>query len=66
MWFFIIVGKRRCLGEALARSSLFIFFARLLQCFELRAVHGEDPETTGLDGVTLAPKPFRAHLIPRI
>lgn len=59
-------GKRRCLGEALAKSNLFSFFSAILYNFDIQ----KDPEhpeidMIGRDGVTIAPKPYRVVLHPR-
>ncbi|NWW51816.1 CP2J2 protein, partial [Pedionomus torquatus] len=59
------VGKRSCLGELLARSELFLFFASLLQKFTFQA----PPDTKlTLDfklGITMAPKPYKICAVPR-
>ena len=66
----LVAGKRRCLGETLARSNLFLFLAFLLHNFSL-SVSPEHPlgdpiaDRHFLDGVTLSPKPFHAVLTPR-
>nr|CAD7612452.1 unnamed protein product [Timema genevievae] len=60
------VGKRRCLGETLARSTLFLFFTTLLHNFTLSVPpEGSLPSTKGYDGVTISPRPFFAVLTPR-
>ncbi|XP_063236602.1 methyl farnesoate epoxidase-like isoform X2 [Bacillus rossius redtenbacheri] len=60
------LGKRRCLGEALARTSLFVFFTTLLHNFTLSQPPGlPPPSTQGYDGVTISPRPFAALLTPR-
>lgn len=54
-------GKRRCLGESLAKANLFLFFCSLLQKLNFRVPEGEQPPTTVCDdGVTPSPKPYRA------
>ncbi|PSN47976.1 Methyl farnesoate epoxidase, partial [Blattella germanica] len=59
-------GKRRCLGETLAKSSLFIFFSTLLHNFTVSVPSGHPlPSMEGYDGVTLSPKPFYAKLVAR-
>ncbi|KAK3918723.1 Methyl farnesoate epoxidase [Frankliniella fusca] len=60
------VGRRSCLGERLARSSLFLFAASLLHHFTL-SPSPEHPigERHFLDGFTLSPKPLYAVLTPR-
>ncbi|XP_042642034.1 cytochrome P450 2J2 [Tyto alba] len=59
------VGKRACLGEALARSELFLFFTALLQKFTFQA----PPDTTlSLQfklGMTMAPQPYKICAVRR-
>ncbi|KAF4519623.1 hypothetical protein B566_EDAN003790, partial [Ephemera danica] len=60
------IGKRRCLGEALAKNNLFLFFAALLQNFKFLTTPGEEPPTLiPFDGVTLSPQPFKGIVQPR-
>ncbi|KAJ9576497.1 hypothetical protein L9F63_025607 [Diploptera punctata] len=60
------IGKRRCIGETLAKASLFLFFSTLLHNFSiLPSSESPLPSLEGYDGVTLSPKPFSAKLIPR-
>ncbi|KAM6262048.1 LOW QUALITY PROTEIN: cytochrome P450 2J2-like [Porphyrio hochstetteri] len=58
------IGKRACLGEALARSELFLFFTALLQKFTFQA----PPDTTlNLQfkiGITVAPRPYKICAVP--
>ncbi|XP_018325317.1 methyl farnesoate epoxidase-like [Agrilus planipennis] len=67
-WYFIPFGqgKRRCLGESLAKTSLFLFFTSILNNFHIK---NESPDCTGHfeihDGLTLSPKPFKVRLVPR-
>lgn len=61
------LGKRRCMGENLAKSSLFLFFASFMHSFNIRVPKGEPlPDIVGLDGITLSPKPFKLILSPRL
>ena len=60
------VGKRRCLGESLAKTELFIFFTGLVHKFEIRLANEEDvPSTNYRPGITLAPYPFKIRFIAR-
>jgi hypothetical protein len=62
----IITGKRRCLGEILGKSSLFLFFSTLLHNFSISVPPGYPPPSPdGYDGITLSPRPFYARLVPR-
>ncbi|XP_015519448.1 methyl farnesoate epoxidase [Neodiprion pinetum] len=53
------LGKRRCLGEVLARNSLFLYLAYVLHYFDINISekHGP-PNPNGNDGFTISPKPF--------
>lgn len=58
------MGKRRCIGENLAKSSLFLFFTSVLHVFDIESV-GELPPISGKDGITLSPHPFKVKLTRR-
>nr|CAH7748876.1 unnamed protein product [Callosobruchus chinensis] len=54
------VGKRRCIGEALARGNLFLFVTVLLQRFNFSVLPNAGPPSTDWeDGLTPRPKPFQ-------
>ncbi|XP_027842396.2 methyl farnesoate epoxidase-like [Aphis gossypii] len=59
------VGRRRCLGEVLAKTNMFMFIAKLIQKFEIRIPHGAKLPDKHQDGVTISPSPFSAIFIPR-
>lgn len=60
------LGKRTCVGEALARSVTFLFFATILQEFRLSVPEQDPPPSTvPLSGFTISPAPFRIHATPR-
>lgn len=60
------VGKRRCLGEALGRSCVFLFSAGILQHYEILPVPGKDlPPSTPIPGITMSPPPYEVLLRPR-
>uniref|UniRef100_A0A8C0V0X4 Cytochrome P450 2J6-like n=1 Tax=Cyanistes caeruleus TaxID=156563 RepID=A0A8C0V0X4_CYACU len=59
-------GHRVCLGEHLARTELFIFFASLLRAFTFRLPEGvTEINTEPIFGGTLQPHPYRVCAIPR-
>ncbi|NXI97972.1 CP2J6 protein, partial [Psophia crepitans] len=60
------IGHRVCLGEHLARTELFIFFADLLRAFTFRLPEGVTKiNTEPIFGGTLQPHPYRVCAIPR-
>ncbi|XP_034941922.1 methyl farnesoate epoxidase-like [Chelonus insularis] len=60
------LGKRRCLGEQLAKPSLFLFFTHILHNFDLTVPQGSElPRLDGIDGFTVSPRPYLIKLIPR-
>nr|XP_033340896.1 methyl farnesoate epoxidase-like [Megalopta genalis] len=60
------LGKRRCPGEMLARSTIFLFFAYVIHYFdiEISPEHG-DPDPNGYDGFAISPKPYYLKLAKR-
>lgn len=60
------VGRRRCLGDVLARMELFLFFASIMHTFSIELPEDEPmPSLKGIIGVTISPQAFRVNLIPR-
>lgn len=59
-------GKRRCLGEQLARGCLFTFFAGILQRFEVRVGGDDKIDENLLPGITLSPKPYQVVFSKRL
>ncbi|KAK9712229.1 Cytochrome P450 [Popillia japonica] len=56
------LGKRRCMGETLAKANLFLFISALLQNFTFSIPVGCDPPSLdGNPGITPGPKPFKAQ-----
>ncbi|KAF7990345.1 hypothetical protein HCN44_000150 [Aphidius gifuensis] len=59
-------GRRKCLGEALAKNGHFLFVSSLLQKFEFQLPPGHSlPSMTGMDGFTLSPPIFDILVLPR-
>lgn len=60
------MGKHVCLGEALARNTLFLFFAALMQDFSFRLPAGAaKPSTTCVSGFTVSHQPFEVVVSER-
>lgn len=59
------LGKRRCMGESLARANIFLFTAAVLQKFDFRIVPEYPPDLKIEEGVTPSPVHFKARVTPR-
>lgn len=60
----IVIGRRKCLGEDLAKTSLFQFTTILFHHFKMEP--GDDKLPTVLDGMTLGLTPFKVKLTLRL
>lgn len=59
-------GKRYCLGEPLARNTVFLFVTALVKKFEFKPIPGEPlPTLKPMSGFTQGPTPYKAVVVPR-
>ncbi|XP_070577761.1 cytochrome P450 2D15-like [Ptychodera flava] len=59
-------GRRRCPGEELATSELFLFFTGLLQRFSFQNPPGSpQPTLEKVFGISLVPHPYKVVAVPR-
>ncbi|XP_058066126.1 methyl farnesoate epoxidase-like [Anopheles bellator] len=59
-------GRRRCLGEALAKPAVFLFFSAIVHRFSIESADTALPPLEGMDGITLSPNPFRVRIKERV
>lgn len=60
------IGRRLCLGEALAKMELFLYLTTLIQKFEFKPPVGKSaPEIKGVLGMTFAPQLYEVRAIAR-
>ncbi len=60
------MGKRRCLGETLAKMSLYLFFTGILSYFNLKMESENDYiSSKSSAGVVLSPLPYKLRFMPR-
>ena len=61
------IGRRICIGKAVAKMNLFLFLTAMIKQFDFMLPDGQsEPDMEGVLGVTYAPKPFKVRAIPRI
>lgn len=59
-------GRRRCLGEILARQCLFLFFIGILRQYSVvKAEDAQLPSGIPLPGITLTPERYFAKFVRR-
>ena len=59
----IVLGKRKCLGERVAKNTIFLFLANLIKNFHFVTPNGQTlPDTEPNGGLTLAPKEFKIKI----
>ncbi|KAJ0176310.1 hypothetical protein K1T71_008484 [Dendrolimus kikuchii] len=60
------LGKRRCLGDGLAKCNIFVFTTTMLQQFSFLPAPGEPlPSLEHVDGATPSAAPFKTLVLPR-
>ena len=59
------MGKRKCVGEVLARKVLVLRLVNVVQKFEIMRVEGEEYNMVGVNGISDCPKPFEIIASPR-
>jgi methyl farnesoate epoxidase / farnesoate epoxidase len=60
------IGRRRCLGESLARMENFLFFSNLLLNFRFRQGENPAPTLEPEAGFTNGPYPFLMEITARV
>lgn len=61
----LFTGRRRCLGETLAKGAVFLFFTGVMQRFSLVPCNGVMPEIELNAGITISPPRYNATILPR-
>ena len=59
------IGRRKCLGETLARTETFLFFANVLKKFKFVQVGYSPPSLEPDVGFTCGPYPFKTKILFR-
>ena len=61
------IGRRVCLGEAVAKMELFLFLTTLIKQFDFVLPDDEpQPSLEGTLGVTFSPQPYKVCMVERI
>ena len=53
------IGKRRCLGELLAKMTLYKFFTALIQKYDIVSGQSEPISDTRVNGLVMAPMKYK-------
>ncbi|XP_031355661.1 probable cytochrome P450 305a1 [Photinus pyralis] len=60
------IGRRRCLGESLARRILFLVFAEVMKTYDILPEEGAPlPPIDPQPGITALPQPYKARFVRR-
>uniref|UniRef100_A0A1B6KG18 Cytochrome P450 n=1 Tax=Graphocephala atropunctata TaxID=36148 RepID=A0A1B6KG18_9HEMI len=60
------LGQRTCVGEMMARNTIFLFITTFFEKFSISLPPGEpEPSTEPLPGFTTAPRPFKINVKSR-
>ena len=58
-------GKRKCLGESVAKTTVFLFLVNMVKEFKFTPVSGSElPDCEPVGGLTLMPKDFEVQIEP--
>jgi cytochrome P450 len=52
-------GRRKCLGDQLARHAIFTYYCGILQKFKLKTSEKDLPSLNLAPGITLSPRPYK-------
>ena len=65
--FLFFLGRRKCLGETVAKVEIFIFFANLIKTFKVENPDrdGPPPSMDPAPGLTIGPMPFKVKFSVR-
>ncbi|XP_059086666.1 cytochrome P450 2M1-like [Tigriopus californicus] len=58
-------GKRKCVGEVLAKAEIFLFLTYFIHTFKMVPVPGEDYSSASNPGLVFSSFPFKVELISR-
>ena len=61
------IGRRVCLGEAVAKMELFLFLTSIIKQFDfVLPIDEPEPSLEGILGITYSPQPYKVRMVERI